>query len=145
SDPSDKKPHLRARYAHLQGTWQQESQLSDGTLRLIGLLWGLLDGQGPVLIEEPELSLHAGAIRYLPGLFARLGRGAGGRVIVTTESPALLRDEGVRLNEVLLLQRSWEGTKVSAGRDGVQIQTLVEAGIRLDEAVVPVTSPPDAQ
>ena len=118
--------------------------MSDGTLRLIGLLWGLLDGEGPVLIEEPELSLHPGVIRYLPGLFARLGKRERRQVIVTTHSPDLLRDEGIGLNEVLLLQPSSEGTKVSAARDVGQIQTLVEAGISLDEAVVPVTSPPDA-
>ena len=145
TDPSDKKPHLRARYEHLQGTWQQEGQLSDGTLRLIGLLWALLDGEGPVLIEEPELSLHPGVIRYLPGLFVRLGKRERRQVIVTTHSPDLLRDEGIGLNEVLLLQPGSEGTRVSAARDVGQIQTLVEAGIGLDEAVVPLTSPPGAQ
>jgi predicted ATPase len=144
-NPSDKKPHLRVRYEHLQGTWQLEDQLSDGTLRLIGLLWALLDGEGPVLLEEPELSLHPGVVRYLPGLFARLGQRERRQVIVTTHSPDLLRDEGIGLNEVLLLQPSPEGTRVSVARDVGQIQALVEAGISLDEAVMPATSPPDGQ
>jgi putative AbiEii toxin of type IV toxin-antitoxin system len=53
-------PHLRGRYDHwrLRGAWQSERELSDGTLRLLGLLWAVLDGTGPLLLEEPELSLH---------------------------------------------------------------------------------------
>ena len=47
--------------------------------------------------------------------------------------------------EVLLLQPSPEGTRVSVARDVGQIQALVEAGISLDEAVMPATSPPDGQ
>jgi hypothetical protein len=74
-----------------------------------------------------------------------LGKRERRQVIVTTHSPDLLRDEGISLNEVLLLQPGSEGTRVSAARDVGQIQTLVEAGIGLDEAVVPLTSPPDAQ
>ena len=35
--------------------WQTETQFSDGTLRLLGLLWSVLDGTGPLLLEE----LHA--------------------------------------------------------------------------------------
>src|SRR5208337_4512323 len=52
-------PHLRGKYEHWrpQGAWQSEDQFSDGTLRLMGLLWAILDGSGPLLLEEPELSL----------------------------------------------------------------------------------------
>ena len=50
-------PHLRGKYEHWrqQGAWQTEDQFSDGTLRLLGLLWATLDGNGPLLLEEPEL------------------------------------------------------------------------------------------
>lgn len=41
-----------------QGGWQREASFSDGTLRLIGLLWFLSRGDSPLLLEEPELSLH---------------------------------------------------------------------------------------
>lgn len=39
-------PHLRGRYLHWRKSdaWQDESQFSDGTLRLVGLLWVLQDG-----------------------------------------------------------------------------------------------------
>ena len=50
-------PHLRGKYDHWRpkGAWQTEEQFSDGTLRLLGLLWAILDGSGPLLLEEPEL------------------------------------------------------------------------------------------
>ena len=38
--------------------FREIADFSDGTLRLIGLLWALLDGTGPLLLEKPELSLH---------------------------------------------------------------------------------------
>ena len=55
--------HLQARYEHWrpQPARQNEQDLSDGTLRLIGLLWSAPKAwrdAGPVLLEEPELSLH---------------------------------------------------------------------------------------
>jgi predicted ATPase len=69
-------PHLRGKYEHwrAQGVWQTEDRFSDGTLRLIGLLWATLDGTGPLLLEEPELSLHPEVVRYLPAMFARIQR-----------------------------------------------------------------------
>jgi predicted ATPase len=36
--------------------------LSDGTLRLLGLLWVLSAGASPLLLEVPEMSLHAAAV-----------------------------------------------------------------------------------
>jgi predicted ATPase len=53
-------PHIEANYAHWRsaGAWQRENQFSDGTLRLIGLLWALMEGSSLLLLEEPELSLN---------------------------------------------------------------------------------------
>ena len=64
-------PHLRGKYEHWrpQGAWQTEEQFSDGTLRLMGLLWAVLDGSGPLLLEEPELSLHPEVVRFIPQMF----------------------------------------------------------------------------
>src|SRR6266498_1385580 len=64
-------PHLEATYAHWRPNAgrQREDQFSDGTLRLIGLLWSLLEGEAPLLLEEPELSLHSGIVARLPALF----------------------------------------------------------------------------
>jgi predicted ATPase len=62
--------HLRAKYEHWQGkgAWQTEVDFSDGMLRLIGLLWALLDGNGPLILEEPENSLHPEVARHISEL-----------------------------------------------------------------------------
>lgn len=61
-------PHLRGKYQHwrAQGAWQTEEQFSDGTLRLMGLLWAVMETGGALLLEEPELSLHTEIVRVLP-------------------------------------------------------------------------------
>jgi superfamily II DNA or RNA helicase len=66
---------------------------SDGTLRLIGLLWAMLEGTGPLLLEEPELSLHPEVVRLIPQMFARMQRRSGQQVVVSTHSTDLLRDD----------------------------------------------------
>ena len=59
-DKDNGQPHLAARHEHHRPNagWQREEQFSDGTLRLIGLLWSLLEGDSLLLLEEPELSLN---------------------------------------------------------------------------------------
>lgn len=54
------RPHLEALYTHHRPNagWQREEHFSDGTLRLLGLFWSLLDGNSLLLLEEPELSLN---------------------------------------------------------------------------------------
>lgn len=136
-------PHLRGKYEHWrpQGAWQTEDQFSDGTLRLLGLLWAALEGSGPLLLEEPELSLHPEVVRFVPQMFARIQRRSGRQVLLSTHSSDLLRDEGIGLDEVLLLLPGTEGTKVSAATDFKEIKTLLEGGATLAEAVLPRTRP----
>ncbi|WP_422412990.1 MULTISPECIES: AAA family ATPase [unclassified Endozoicomonas] len=57
------QPHLEAQYEHYRPNagWQSEEHFSDGTLRLLGILWSLMEGMGVLLLEEPELSLHSAA------------------------------------------------------------------------------------
>ena len=68
------KPHLVAIYSNwrAQGAKQRENQFSDGTIRLLGLLWATFEGAGPLLIEEPELSLHPEVVRRLPSMLVRI-------------------------------------------------------------------------
>jgi hypothetical protein len=56
-DPITGHPHLEALYTHHRPNagWQREEHFSDGTLRLLGLLWSLLEGNSLLLLEEPEL------------------------------------------------------------------------------------------
>lgn len=140
-------PHLRGLYAHWRPNagWQTEDQFSDGTLRLLGLLWVLLDGAHPLLLEEPELSLHPEVVRYIPAMMARLGRKLGRQVLVSTHSADLLQDEGIAAEEVLLLRPTHEDTKVSLARDDQQVLDLLQGGATMADAVVPRTAPREAQ
>jgi len=140
-------PHLRGNYEHWrpQGAWQTEELFSDGTLRLLGLLWAALDGAGPLLLEEPELSLHPEVVRFVPQMFARIQRRSGRQVLISTHSPDLLRDEGIGRDEVLLLTPGSEGTRVGTASKFREIRTLLEAGVTMAEAVMPHTRPDMAE
>ncbi|MES1244985.1 MAG: AAA family ATPase [Acidobacteriota bacterium] len=140
-------PHLRGKYRHWrpQGAWQTEEDFSDGTLRLIGLLWAVLDGSGPLLLEEPELSLHPEVVRYLPQLLARVQRQSGRQVMISTHSKDLLDDGGIGLDEVLLLHTGGEGTEVRRADSQDEVRTLLEGGLSLAEVVIPRTRPERAE
>src|ERR1043165_4603006 len=137
------RPHIRGKYQHWRptGAWQTEAQFSDGTLRLIGLLWASLDGTGPLLLEEPELGLHPAVVRFLPQMFARLQRRTKRQIMLSTHSPDLLADAGIGTDEVFLLTPSKEGTKVSPAAAFRDIVTLLESGMSMAEAVLPMTEP----
>ncbi len=90
-DPIRGTPHLRGKYEHwrAQGAWQTEESLSDGTLRLLGLLWAIQTGSGPLLLEEPELSLHPEVVRYIPQMLARINKKPGKRGRVSQSAVTL--------------------------------------------------------
>ena len=136
-------PHLRGKYQHWRphGAWQTEEQFSDGTLRLMGLLWVSMDKEGVLLLEEPELSLHPEIVRVLPQVLARTQRRTARQVFLSTHSPELLRDEGVGLDEVLLLAPGSEGTEVTTAGSHQDIHDLLEGGLSLADVVIPRTRP----
>ena len=142
-------PHLLGNYEHWrpQGAWQTEADFSDGTLRLMGLLWSLLEGSGPLLLEEPELSLHSEIVRYIPQMMLRVQRDrkrAARQVLMSTHSSDLLRDEGIVPDEVLLFIPSQEGSVVQVGADVDEVRQLLEAGLTAAEVVIPHTRPINA-
>lgn len=140
-------PHLKGLYEHWRPNagWQTEEQFSDGTLRLLGFLWVLLDGSAPLLLEEPELSLHTAVVRHIPRMIARLGRKAGRQVLLSTHSVDLLSDEGIAPEEVLMLEPSKEGTDVLIAQEDKQIRDLLRAGASVGETVVRRTAPRRAE
>lgn len=140
-------PHLRGKYEHWrpQGAWQHEGQFSDGTLRLLGLLWAVLETGGPLLLEEPELSLHPEVVRLLPQMLARVQRRTARQMFISTHSPDLLRDEGIGLDEVVLLIPSHEGTQLRLANSLDDIPRLLEGGLPLADAVIPWTRPEGAE
>jgi predicted ATPase len=136
-------PHLEALYAHWRpdAGWQRESQFSDGTLRLLGIMWSLLDGDSLLLLEEPELSLNEDIVRRIPPLIWSIQRHAKYRrqVFITTHSEALLGDKGIDPREVIRLEPTQDGTKVIECSEADK--ALIEAGYSVAEAMLPKAKP----
>lgn len=134
-------PHLRARYEHWRsrGAWHTEEEFSDGTLRLIGLLWAALDSGGPLLIEEPELSLDPRMVRAVPDLVARMLGRSGRQAILTTHSTEMLEGNAFEPAEVLLLTPGEQGTEVHAAVEFPLIRRVMAEGLRLAELNEPAT------
>ena len=107
----------------------------------MGLLWAAMEGNGLLLLEEPELSLHSEIFCVLPQMFARVQRLTGRRSFVSTHSSNLLRDEGIGLDEVLLFIPRAEGTSVTTAANQKDIQLLLQGGLSLADIVVPKTRP----
>ncbi len=117
---------------------------SDGTLRLIGLLWALMEAKAVLLLEEPELSLHPEVIRCILQMFARTQRRFGQQVLVSTHSSEILRDEGIGLDEALLLFPGEDGTTVRPAGSVEEVRTLLEEGQSLADIEIPQTRPQKA-
>lgn len=136
-------PHLEAVYEHWRpmGAKQQEDQFSDGTLRLIALLWSLLEGESLLLLEEPELSLNAAIIRTIPAIIHRLQKKRNRQVIISTHNADLLQDKGIGGEEVLILTPTQEGTDVQVASSTREVKDLLESGFSVAEAVMPRVEP----
>ena len=141
-DSATGQPHLRVRFENWRAhdVSQTEDQLSDGTLRLIGLFWSLLERGGPLLLEEPEISLNRDIVLRLAGLIYRLSvpvrRRRGDKrhserrqVILTTHSPDLLCDQGIDGWEVLCITPSKDGSVVSPLAGDPGRRKVLEAGV----------------
>ena len=140
-------PHLEATYAHWRPNagLQREDQFSDGTLRLIGLFWSLLEGDSPLLLEEPELSLHSAIVTKLPALFHRLQRKRKRQIFVSTHSGDLLSQKGIGGEEVVMLRPDKEGTKVELASSVDEVRNLLNAGLSIADVALPRTAPPIGQ
>lgn len=105
---------VQFRHAHKKGLkpkWLDAAVESDGTLRVAGIVTALL--QEPSLpligIEEPELTVHPGAIPLLYDFLKQASRRS--QVLVTTHSPELL--DQMEAEDVRVVVRGPEGTTVS--------------------------------
>ena len=136
-------PHLEVTYKHWRpdAGRQREDQFSDGTIRLIGLFWSLLESDTLLLLEEPELSLHNRIVSTLAPAIYKLQSERHRQVILSTHSSALLSDIGIGSAEVLLLVPGKEGTKVLVASKIQEINLLLEGGMTVGEAVLPRTDP----
>jgi predicted ATPase len=136
-------PHIEANFAHWRptGAWQRESQFSDGTLRLIGLLWSLMDGSSLLLLEEPELSLNEEIVRHLPRLIQQVQKQTktARQVIITTHSEALLSDRTIPAEEVIRLEPDKEGTRMRPLDK--QEEIMLKSGLSVGEVLLRTTQP----
>lgn len=137
------RPHLEAVYDHWRpkAGKQKEDQFSDGTLRLIGLLWSLQEGDGLLLLEEPELSLNSAIVSKIPALIYKLQKPKKRQVLITTHSLDLLSDKGISLDEILVLSPSAEGTIVLSASSIPEIKAMLEGGMSPAQAILPRTKP----
>jgi predicted ATPase len=144
-DKQKSQPHLAVTYKYSKngGAGQNETDLSDGTLRLIGLLWSILDGKGLLLLEEPELSLHTSVVEKLAGLFYSIQcfTKQPRQLIITTHSAELLSDRSISLSQILLLKAEDDNTKAEMASDEEAIIALLKGGLNPAEAVLPYTRP----
>jgi predicted ATPase len=136
-------PHLEALYEHWRRNagWQREDQFSDGTLRLIGLLWSLLETDSLLLLEEPELSLNAAIVSKLPAMMFRAQQKRRRQLLISTHSVELLSGQSIGAEEVLLLAPNREGTTVSVASSIRMVKDLLNSGMSVGEAVLPTTRP----
>lgn len=143
-DTTTGTPHLVGRYEHWRphGARQNEAQFSDGTIRLIGLLWMLFEGSGPLLVEEPEISLHPAVVQKIPALMFRIGqvrKDAPRQVVISTHSDDLLSDRGIAAEEILRLEPSPDGT-VIASADAAD-KAALQGGLSAAEVLLPKAAP----
>jgi len=135
--------HLEANFKHwrINGAWQREDQFSDGTLRLIGLLWALQDGDGLLLLEEPELSLNSEIVRHIPLLVDRVlrDRKKGSvvrQVLISTHSESLLA-EIEDPSHVLLIEPGSNGSEIRPP-SATELKAM-QHGLNAAEVLLPKT------
>ncbi|MCG6122226.1 MAG: AAA family ATPase [Microvirga sp.] len=133
-------PHLEIRFKHHRprGARQREDQFSDGTLRIMSLLWLLQEsGSSPLLLEEPELSLNEEIVSQLPRIMAAVkskSRSAR-QFIITTHSQALLSNSGIDPRGIVIITPSDDGSSIRSVSEDEQ--AALNAGLSPADAVLP--------
>lgn len=91
--------------------WFDAGQESNGTLRVAGILTALLQRPRPslVAIEEPELTVHPGALELIFDYVQQATRSS--QVVLTTHSPELL--DLLDIDSARVVQRREGATQVS--------------------------------
>lgn len=142
-DEKSGRPHLEMLYNHWRPNagWQREDQFSDGTLRLIGMIWTLLSSNRMILLEEPELSLHKAVVEQIPELFyksKKARRKSGGQILVSTHSEVMLSSKSI--DGIFLMLKpgtGGEGTQVVCP-SSADIEAM-RAGLSAADVLLPQT------
>ncbi len=141
-------PHLLGLFEHWRphAAKQNEVQFSDGTLRLFGLLWSFFEGDGMLLLEEPELSLHSEVVRQFPAMIEKINKRRkvkSRQVVISTYSEEMLSDEGIGGEEVIRLEPSINGTLLKSASADEKKQ--LESGLTVADVMIPKTTPQNIQ
>ena len=121
------------------GVYSHE-QFSEGTLRLLGLLFDLATlprDTSVVLIEEPETFLQASVVRSLPSLLAEVAMNRDVQMVISTHSPELIDSELVLPSQVLMLRSEngeTTGELLSQSNDP-RIKAVVSAGLPKSQGI----------
>ena len=144
-DKDTGRPHITALYSHWRpkAGLQREDQFSDGTLRLMALIWSLLESGSLLLLEEPELSLHEGIVKKMAVLLYQTQKRRNRQVFISTHSADLLSDKGISGEEVLVLEPNSEGTEVTVASELTDVRSVLDNinDISVGELVIPRTRP----
>lgn len=129
---SDDPESASSRFTH--------DQFSEGTLRLLGILFDLATlprSTTLVLLEEPETFLQPSVVRSLPSFLAEVAYNKKIQMVITTHSPELLSDETIGADQVLLLRTTDEGTtgELLSESEDPRIRAAVEAQFPPSEVV----------
>lgn len=121
------------------GVYSHE-RFSEGTLRLLGLLFDLATlprDTSVVLIEEPETFLQASVVRSLPSLLAEVAMNRNVQMVISTHSPELIDSELVLPSQVLVLRSEngeTTGELLSQSNDP-RIKAVVNAGLPKSQGI----------
>jgi predicted ATPase len=143
-------PHLEILFnqqAHREIKYQ-ESALSDGTLRLIGWLWVLLDKNKIALLEEPEMSLHSSIVRQLPNLIYQIQKNEIGarQTIITTHSFEMIDNKSITAEEILLVTTDCrDGSKVIPASSLPDIQSYITYGTPIANMLTAYIAPKNVE
>ena len=138
------RPHLEMRYVHWRPNagWQREDQFSDGTLRMIALIWTLLSSNSLILLEEPELSLHKKIVEQIADLIyqaRKTRKKSGGQIMVSTHSEALLSNQSIDGNFLILSPREGgESTQISSPTK--EDEKALQSGMTAADILLPQTA-----
>ena len=103
------------------------ADVSDGTLRALGLITAVFQRPTPpiVVIEEPELTMHPGALGAILDLLEHASERM--QVVVTTHSPDILDARWIEERHLRLLE--WEDGRTKVSRISEASRDLLADGI----------------